>query len=73
MRGLPKYFMIFLGLLSLAILSHAFSTEKREVSSNFFNVNAAVHPDLKGKFDTKRISKRGVLKFYLVRIIILNF
>ena len=51
MRGLPKYFMIFLGLLSLAILSHAFPTEKREVFSNFFNVNAAVHPDLKGMFD----------------------
>ena len=51
MRGLPKYFMIFLGLLSLAILSHAFPTEKTEVFSNFFNVNAAVHPDLKGMFD----------------------
>ena len=51
MRGLHKYFMIFLGLLSLAILSHAFPTEKREVFSNFFNVNAAVHPDLKGMFD----------------------
>ena len=43
--------MIFLGLFSLAMLSHAFPTEKREVFSNFFNVNAAVHPDLKGMFD----------------------
>ena len=51
MRGLNKYFMIFLGLLSLAILSHAFPTEKGEVFSDFFNVNAAVHPDLKGMFD----------------------
>ena len=51
MRGLHRYFMIFLGLLSLTILSHAFPTEKREVFSNFFNVNAAVHPDLKGMFD----------------------
>ena len=51
MRRLPKYFMIFLGLLSLAILSHAFSTEKRDVYSNFFNINAAVHPDLKGMFN----------------------
>ena len=51
MKGLPKYVMIFLGLLSLAILSHAFPTEKREVFPNFFNVSAAVHPDLKGMFD----------------------
>ena len=51
MIGLPKYLMILLGLLSLAILSHTFPTEEKEVFSDFFKVNAAVHPDLEGMFD----------------------
>ena len=51
MRGLPKYLMIILGLLSLAILSYTFPTKEKEVFSDFFKVNAAVHPDLEGMFD----------------------
>ena len=51
MIGLPKYLMILLGLLSLAVLSHTFPTEKKEVFSDFFKVNAAVHPDLEGTFE----------------------
>ena len=51
MIGLPKYLMILLGLLSMAVLSHTFPTEEKEVFSDFFKVNAAVHPDLEGMLD----------------------
>ena len=51
MIGLPKYLTVILGLLSLAILSHTFPTEDKKVFSDFFKVNAAVHPDLEGMFE----------------------
>ena len=50
---LPKYFIIFLGLLSLVIPSRAFSSEESEVFSfpNLFNLNSPVHPDVEGLFN----------------------
>ena len=53
MCGLAKYTIISVGLLSLVIQSHGFPSKEKEVFSfpNFFNLDAHVHPDVKGMFN----------------------
>ena len=81
-HSLVKFFLGLFNFRVLLCFSHVFLNSKQEIVT-FPKLESFIHKNLRdeevndfwvhSRKKSKRVSKRGVLKFYLVWIIILNF